>query len=771
MSASNISARAPLAPRWILAVLAFALLGSPASARAGAAEPGDAPPQAQAETAVVEGETPAPRSAHRLFEELLVVGVGELRVKAPGSAHVIDAEALARQDYQDVHRVLRQVPGLNIQEEDGFGLRPNIGIRGTGVERSSKITLLEDGVLIAPAPYAAPAAYYSPTAGRMEGFEIRKGSSSVRQGPFTNGGSINYLSRTIPRVREGDLEVAAGSDGLQRLQATFGDGGERVSWLVQGYDLSHDGFKNLDDGGATGFELSDYMGKLRVTSAAGARLQQALEVKLGRTEQHGDETYLGLAAADFAADPFRRYAASSGDRIDTEHEQVQLSWEVRPSDRMTLTTTVYRNDFFRNWAKLEQVNGVRVASVLADPESHGTELAILRGERDSAEGALAVRNNRRDYYSQGLQTVLDIRFDRGRAAHELDLGLRVHEDEEDRFQENDGYQILGGQRVFNFLGAPGSNANRVASAEAVALFVQDTIRFGRWTLTPGARVESIDLTRLDYGSADPERTGADLGVRENSLTEVIPGLGAAYDLGADGVAFVGIHKGFSPPGPGSTEATAEESVNYEVGYRFERGSRRAEIVGFLNDYDNLLGTDTTSGGGDGTGDQFNGGAATVVGIEAGFGANLWTGKRLVLPVNVSYTYTDGEFDSSFETGFADWAPEVTAGDAIPFLPPHQLNATLSLRSERWALHLDGNYVARTRIKAGSGPAPAAETVDSRAIFDLRGEVDLTTKLSVFAQVLNATDELYVAARRPAGLRPGIPRSVSIGLRARLGENR
>ena len=152
-------------------------------------------------------------------------------------------------------------------------------------------------------------------------------------------------------------------------------------------------------------------------------------------------------------------------------------------------------------------------------------------------------------------------------------------------------------------------------------------------------------------------------------------------------------------------------------------------------------------------------------------ANLWTGNKIVVPMGVSYTYTQGEFDSSFETGFADWSPEVTAGDAIPYLPEHQLNATLSVRSSRWALHLDGNYVSATRIKAGRGPAPAAETVESRVAFDLRGEVDLNSNLSFFAQVLNVGDEVYVAARRPAGLRPGMPRSLSLGLRARLGDNR
>lgn len=94
-----------------------------------------------------------------------------------GSAYYISPEEIRRLGYTDINRMLKAVPGVNMYEEDGFGLRPNISLRGTKAERSERISIMEDGVLAAPAPYSAPAAYYFPNVARMEAIEVLKGSS------------------------------------------------------------------------------------------------------------------------------------------------------------------------------------------------------------------------------------------------------------------------------------------------------------------------------------------------------------------------------------------------------------------------------------------------------------------------------------------------------------------------------------------------------------------------------------------------------------------
>ena len=82
--------------------------------------------------------------------------IGKKINRLPGSGQVVDAKKLAQLNQTDINKVLRTIPGVYIRDEEGFGLRPNIGLRGTQVNRSAKITLMEDGVLMAPAPYADP---------------------------------------------------------------------------------------------------------------------------------------------------------------------------------------------------------------------------------------------------------------------------------------------------------------------------------------------------------------------------------------------------------------------------------------------------------------------------------------------------------------------------------------------------------------------------------------------------------------------------------------
>ncbi|HSN70933.1 MAG TPA: TonB-dependent receptor [Steroidobacteraceae bacterium] len=711
--------------------------------------------------------TPGTGSSPTAMERLTVVGSREQAFEIGGAANYVSTEDIRAFKHTDVMRVLRQVPGVYLVEEEGFGLRPNIGIRGSGTDRNARITVMEDGVLIAPAPYAAPAAYYFPTMARMSAVEIRKGSASVRSGPRTTGGAMNLISTPIPgEGLNGYGNVMFGEDETLLGHGYVGGTSGNWGFLLEGVRQETDGFKRLDGGGSTGYELDDYLAKLRYTTNGMAGPYQEFELKLGRTEQDSDETYMGLTDDDFGTTPYRRYAASQLDNIATEHEQYELRHFIQLGPTLDVTTAVYRNDFARNWYKVEQVGGQSLSNILEDPLQFADQYGWLTGVT-SPDDAITIRNNNREYESQGIQTILAWSpASDGAIGHSFEFGLRYHEDEEDRFQDNDQYRMQDGQLVLTTDGAPGSQTNRVSSAEAFSAYVQDDIRFGDWIVTPGVRYERIELERLDYSTSDPDRSDGPTRVRRSTVDQVMPGIGAVYQLNGGWSMLASAHKGFNPPAPGST-SDAEESVNYEAGVRYANADATLELIGFFNDYENLVGTCTASTGGNcDIGDQFDAGEVRMRGVELAATYEWDLAGGLAVPLQLSYTYTDAEFRNSFSSDFEEWG-DVTAGDSLPYLPPSLLRIGTGLAADRWSLNLSAAYVDAMRVVAGQGPAPASESTDEHWVVDLSGEFAVTQNFSVFARVENLLDETYIAARRPAGVRPGRPQTVLAGLTVRF----
>ena len=71
-----------------------------------------------------------------------VSGNSERLRRLPGSVDVVDRETLDRANVMTTNEALRKIPGVNVRDEEGLGLRPNIGIRGLNPTRSNKVLLL-----------------------------------------------------------------------------------------------------------------------------------------------------------------------------------------------------------------------------------------------------------------------------------------------------------------------------------------------------------------------------------------------------------------------------------------------------------------------------------------------------------------------------------------------------------------------------------------------------------------------------------------------------
>ncbi len=602
----------------------------------------------------------------------------------------------------------------------------------------------------------------------MSAIEVLKGPASITVGPRTTGGALNMVSTPLPSngyAFNGD--VRWGDHNTMDALINGGYGGENVSWLLETVQASSDGFKTIQGpvGGDTGFDVEDYVGKFQINTDRSAGVYHALIVKAGYTDQTSDETYLGLTDADFAITPYDRYAGSANDVFNSEHEQIQATYVIDPGKSWRGEVTAYRNDFKRNWYKLQSVGGEGLSNVLEDPETFATELGYLRGDT-SPDDALQVRANNREYYSEGVQGKIEWDLGLGDTEFNLDVGFRVHEDEEDRFQFQDGYRMEDGRLVLTSQGAPGSQTNRVSTAEATALYVATDIRAGRWIFTPGVRYEDIKLVRNDFSTSDPDRGDGPTRVRENNVSAFIPGAGVLYKLTDEWRLLGGIHRGFNPPGPGSS-ADIEESTNFEAGVRYDSSSVSFEGIAFFNDYDNLVGTvtESTGGGGD-IGDQFDGGKVRVTGLElSAFAQPRW--GSIDVPLSIRYTWTaEAEFREGFESDYDPWG-DVQPGDQLPYIPENQFRAQAGLAAEQWRVNLAANYIGEMRTVAGQGAVIPEESIESHVVWDLLGSWNFTEALSAYVKVDNLFDETYAAARRPAGLRPGLPRTAYIGVTFRL----
>ncbi len=687
--------------------------------------------------------------------ETVVVGTPE--TQTAGSTHTIGGARLKRFELDDVHAVLQAVPGVQVRGEDGFGLRPNIGLRGANPNRSIKVTLMEDGVLFGPAPYSAPAAYYFPLVTRMEAVRVVKGPGAIVYGPQTVGGAIDFITRDMGPGISAGLDVALGQYWYGKGHGFLAVGNDTTSVLLELVHLRSDGFKELDGGGNTGFGRTEAMLKARHRFTVGG-LSNAVTLKLGISGEDSHETYLGLSDADFRENSLRRYVSSANDHMQWLRTQVVLSHRLEGA-HFSLDTALYRHDFDRSWNKLNRFRGAAVGNVLTNPESPRNQvyLGVLKGELDSSSAgeALLIGPNKRTFVSQGIQSVLRAGFTTGPLAHALEVRARYHYDSVARLHTEDAFVMRDGALVHT--GEPTETLVRnFDQTHAVAFAVTDAVRWGPVTLTPGVRVELINSSTHNLLTA----TGA-----HASTNVVLPGVGGHVAITESLGALAGIYRGFSPPAPGVPDAPPELAMNVEAGARWARGRHeRVELIGFFNDYANLTNICTFSTGcvTQDVDQQSNVGRALIYGLEA-YAEKRWRLGPVTLPTSLAYTLSGsqlmGDTRSSDPT-----IGNALAGDELAYVPRHTLNATAGVEVWKVNAHVQFTFIDRMREVAGHGDFVDALTTDAQLLLDLHLGFAVTDWAQLYFDARNLFDGRFIAGRRPFGARPNAPRTLLGGLK-------
>lgn len=736
--------------RMVCASLAFLLLS--ARPLSGQGVPGGAEPSAdESETEVVE------------LNPVLVIGTREAARLATGSAYVIEPADLRLFEFSNIHSIVRTVPGVYVREEDGLGTFPRIGIRASSSGRSDRISIMEDGIPAAMAPYANTSAYYFPAAARMSGVEILKGPEVLRYGPQTTSGAINLLSTPIPDEFEGFVNVEMGDWGSRRIHTWAGGEVGQFGVLAETFQNSTDGFHQIDRSNRTaGNDIADYMLKLRWASPSDAAIRQRLDLKLFKGDEYADVSYLGLTDADFRANPDRRYGLSELERMNRGRASVSLQHQITLASRFTFITTGYHADTYRDYTRLNQVNGIGIAAngITSRINNNGPDAALLQGILDGTAAtthANGVRygNNFQTFIARGLQIEGRATLVTGGIDHELIVGARRHEDTARNTAERNNLvydQVNGG---LSFRTDSEATPNE-GFANATALWVADRIRFGGLTLIPLLRHEDVESRN---NVADPASA-------RNSLTKTTLGLGTNYQLNAQWAVLLGVHQGFAPPGSNAIEGSkGEESTNFEGGARLRTARLDLDVVGFYTDYSNalrncLVAAPCTDGSTDGTQQE---GAKTVYGLETGLSTEVFSSAEVTVPLSISYTYTDGEY-----TRAADAASGVREGDVLDYTPKHVGTLTLGLAHDsgvEFATAL--SYLGGTCTTTTCGRSDVdSRFLETEALFtvDLSASYDFTSSVGVYGRLENLFDQRKITHRGADGARGNPGRHLGAGLR-------
>ncbi len=667
--------------------------------------------------------------------------------RIPGSVEVVDHSLLEASRVFTSSEALRKVAGINVRDEEGFGLRPNIGIRGLNPTRSTKVLLLEDGIPLTYAPYGDNASYYHPPIDRFESVEVLKGSGQILYGPTTVGGVINYITRNPPDKAAGFVTLTGGTRDY--FNGHVGYGG-----VWRGTGLLFDYTRKQGSGSRenTRFGLNDF--NFKATRELGSK--QALTLKFNHYGEDSNITYSGLTESEYRADqrqnPFRndffygdRYGASA------THAYVFNSDVV-------VSTNFYGAYFRRHWWRQSSNSGQRPNQLNVDPDCRS--LADLNTTCGN-EGRL------RTYYFLGAEPRVRVNRHWLGIKNEIDFGFRAHFETQERRQENGDLPTSRSGVLVE------SNERR---NQAYATFAQNRFIFGRWAVTPGIRVEHIEYQRTSRPTATFNRTVSG----KTSLTQVIPGLGVSFNPSERLTVFAGAHRGFAPPRTedvisnttgGTIELDPELSWNYEVGMRslFYPGVR-LEATLFRMDYENQIVPASLAGGVGAT--LTNGGATLHQGFE--LSGRFDAGAVFKTPHNfyarVAYTHLRAaEFKGARFSNVPGFNRVSVSGNRLPYAPERMLNVNVGYSHPSGvdtlleAVHVSDQFGDDLNTVA---PTPDGQRglIPSYTVWNATANYKVERmRTTFFVTAKNLFDRTYIVDRS-RGILPSSPRLVQAGLK-------
>jgi Fe(3+) dicitrate transport protein len=689
----------------------------------------------------------------RVLPRVDVIGSGSSAAsQSSGSATVIDGRTLEESRVFNVNEALRKVPGVHVREEEGVGLRPNIGIRGLNPTRSTKTLLLEDGLPLSFAPYGDNASYYHPPIERYESIEVSKGSQVIRFGPQTAGGVINYITPEPQKEFGGVVGLAAGTRGyLNGHLMVTGSGA-----ILDAYHKESDGARD---------NMHSRLDDLNFKWAGQLNEDNKLILRATHFREYSQLTYSGLTQAEYV-NLGPRYNPFKNDFFDANRTGLSATHELKLNADAKVLTSIYGAYFDRDWWRQASDTGTSSTALNCQGQA-GQSRLIGVALTDTQLNGCQMQGRLRQYTTAGIDSRLQTRHQLLGFDSELEIGIKYHHEIQERQQENfNSYTQYLSNTGMTLAEDQQRRTNATSSFVANRFLLSD-----RLSLTPIVRIEHIQHTRIN---ALNNTRG------NSSFTEVVPGIGANYRLTETSQIYGGVHKGFSPPRVedaitgtgGAVDLNAERSVNAELGLRSRLvQDLTLDIAAFRNDFSNLVQVGSIAGGST----NYAEGKALMQGVEL---SAQWDRMVSLIEGNLfgrmSATYLPtaeqrSTFYSPAQINSGNPVTGTSAGKRLPYAPQHLLNLTLGYRAPaNWNVRAEYVYVGKqysdfsNTVTAQSGGNGQTGLIDAYGIWNVVANYTLGSA-TLFVTAKNLTDQTYIVDRT-RGIQVGMPRTVQAGIK-------
>jgi Fe(3+) dicitrate transport protein len=410
----------------------------------------------------------------------------------------------------NARQIYSKVPGVNIVENDSYGIQLGVATRGLNPNRTTEFNSRQNGYDISADPIGYPESYYTPPAEAISRIEIVRGAASLQYGTQF-GGLLNFQFKKGNPDKKIELESrqTLGSYGLFNSFNSIGGQAGKVNYYSFYQHKQADGWRDH-----TNVNLNSGYGAL--TWAVNAKLKIGTELTLMNylMKQPG-----GLTDSQFEADPRKSYRNGNWFKTNWNIPALHLDYVI--SDRTKFN--------------------VRTYGLIAGRGSVGNIVNPLRDKTDTTSRRQLTYDRYRNF---GTELRLLHRYFLAGKVSSLLTGVRYFQGHTHRMQ---GSGFEGKEANFNFPDRELVDEfdYRFTSHNA-AVFVENVLWFNeKWSITPGFRVEYISSSSKGYSVE--EKTGVIIpGQQRKTRSFPLFGIGTNYAVTSQSEVYFNISQNYSP---------------------------------------------------------------------------------------------------------------------------------------------------------------------------------------------------------------------------------